>query len=183
MLGELIKTIPVRHQIFLRGEINTEFTMRFMQGYQRVGGEASEAVVVISSAGGDLDDAITMHDIIAMSPIKFTTVGLGNISSGGLHIFTAGSRRIVTPSTSIGIHRIETSDVPYSESVRKNFELLNAQWAERYSQITGKPISFLNKKFFDGLFYYLTPQEAVALNLADEIIAYPNTVSEGVDSK
>jgi len=183
MLGELIRSVPLKHQLWLEGEIDPDFARRFFDWYQTIGNEASEAVVVINSGGGDLNSSVAIHDTISMSPVKFTLVGMGSIASGGLHIFVAGQRRIVTPATEIGIHRIMTGEAPYSEAMRDNFELLTEQWSRRYAQITGKTASYLNKRFFDGNFHYITPQEAVDLNLADEIWNYPPVTKEQPNEK
>jgi len=62
-----------------------------------------ELLLMICSAGGSMEDAFALIDVMKASSIPIKTVGLGSVSSCGLLIFLAGSpgRRILTPNTSI----------------------------------------------------------------------------------
>jgi ATP-dependent Clp protease protease subunit len=66
-----------------------------------------ELLLMICSAGGEIEPAFALIDVMKSSSVQIKTVGLGQIGSSGLMIFLAGhrGRRILTPNTSVLSHQ------------------------------------------------------------------------------
>lgn len=85
--------------------------------------------LIITSNGGLVDDCFALIDTIRGSAIPVHTVGLGIIASCGLLMFMAGSKRYLTPNTSILSHRFSAG------SYGKEHELFARQ---KYFDLTTK---------------------------------------------
>lgn len=133
-----------------------------------------ELLLMICSAGGDIEPAFALIDVMRSSNIHIKTVGLGQIASAGLMIFLAGSpgRRILTPNTSILSHQFSWgSDGKAHElfATIKEFELCQQRMVNLYKTATGLEEDEIRKTLLPPHDVWLTAEEALALNVCDAI--------------
>lgn len=133
-----------------------------------------ELLLMICSAGGSVETAFALIDVMRSSPIPIKTVGLGQIASAGLLIFLAGSpgRRLLTPNTSILSHQFSWgSDGKAHElfATIKEFELTHKRMLEHYKRCTGLDEETIKTRLLPANDVWLTAEEAMALNICDGI--------------
>lgn len=135
-----------------------------------------ELLLMVCSEGGIVEHAFALIDVMRSSPVPIKTVGLGQIASAGLLIFLAGApgRRILTPNTSILSHQFSWgSDGKAHElfATIKEFELCHLRMLEHYKLCTGLDESQIKTVLLPPHDVYLNAEEALALNICDEISA------------
>jgi ATP-dependent Clp protease protease subunit len=133
-----------------------------------------ELLLMICSAGGSVETAFALIDVMRSSPIPIKTVGLGQIASAGLLIFLAGSpgRRLLTPNTSILSHQFSWgSDGKAHElfATIKEFELTHKRMLEHYKRCTGLDEDTIKTRLLPPNDVWLTAEEAMVLNICDGI--------------
>lgn len=148
-------------------------------------GEAPWIQMMINSCGGYCTDGFAIVDIMEWSRIPVYTTGIGMIASMGLVVFMAGEKghRVLTPRTSILSHRYAGgAQGNHSQLVasRKEQDLMHQRIINHYLQHTAlKTEKELNAKLLRDVDTWLTPEEAVALGIADIVevdrkVQYPN---------
>jgi ATP-dependent Clp protease protease subunit len=137
--------------------------------------------LIISTSGGDWHAGFAIVDLMEWSRIPVYTTGLGLVASMGLVIFMAGHKgqRVVTANTSLLSHSFSaTATGTRSELVARRRqedwmqERLVAHYA-RHSALKSEPE--ITSRLLQEVDTWLTPEEAVALGLADRI--HPPTLS------
>jgi ATP-dependent Clp protease protease subunit len=133
-----------------------------------------ELLLMICSAGGSMEDAFALIDVMKASSIPIKTVGLGSVSSCGLLIFLAGApgRRILTPNTSILSHQYSWgSDGKHHElfAITKEFGLAQTRMIRHYQQTTGLNEETIKTKLLPANDVYLSAEEALELGICDYI--------------
>ena len=130
--------------------------------------------LVINSHGGETDSAFAIIDVMRGSNIPVHTIGIGGIMSSGLLTFMAGEKghRILTPNTSILSHQFAWG------SYGKEHELLSRvvefnntsnRIIRHYQDCTGLSEQDIKDKLLPAHDVWLTAEEAIQYNLADEI--------------
>ena len=130
--------------------------------------------LLINSPGGDLSAAFALIEIMQGSRIPVRTVGLGEICSAGLIIFMSGAKgqRILTPTCSVMSHHFSTGvSGNFHEilNVQKELNFVNRRIINQYIHCTGLTEDEVNTKLIPSRDVFLSPQEALQLNIADEI--------------
>jgi len=138
-----------------------------------------ELSLMVCSEGGELQAAFALIDIMASSNIPIKTVGLGQIASSGLLIFMSGTkgRRILTPNTSILSHQFSWySDGKSHElfATMREFQLTQERMVEHYRKCTGQSDDVIRTKLLPPQDVWLSAQEALELNICDQIKTQPN---------
>lgn len=136
-------------------------------------GGASRIHLVVMSSGGNLSAAFGLIDTIRGSVVPVYTYGLGEILSAGLMIFMAGHRRFVSKNASILSHQFSTgsgwSKFHELQALEHGLKVTQEQVIRYYQEVTGLSIRKIKSKLLSSSDTWLTPKEAVAMNLADEI--------------
>ena len=137
----------------------------------------TELQLIICSNGGDTSAAFALTDVMRTSRIPIKTVGLGIIASAGLLVFIAGSkgRRYLTPNTSILSHQFSWwSEGKVHELIAqvKEYELLHRRMIDHYRSCTGLSLEKIKEKLLPPEDVYLSSQEALELNLCDQVAEF-----------
>lgn len=139
--------------------------------------EASEVVVNIRSAGGDVNDALLIYEALVALDAKVTTRCYGYTASAATIIAQAASPgcRYIASSALYLIHRSScsvegnTADLAeYISLLEKTDERIAALYAARSGGSAEKFAEIMAEN--NGRGHWLAPDEVVALGLADEVI-------------
>lgn len=151
---------------------------RFREAVARIAAvEASEVIVTIRSTGGDVNDALLIHDALRQLPGRVTTRCFGYTASAATIIAQAASEgcRLLSPNTLYLIHRATCSTEGNAEGLEAQAALLRTT-DERLSALYATR-SGLPKEQFEALMAenggsgrWLSPQEAIEAGLADSLI-------------
>lgn len=139
--------------------------------------EASEVVVNIRSAGGDVNDALLIYEALSALDTKVITRCYGYVASAATIIAQAASEgcREIAASALYLIHQSSCavegniSDMEeHIELLRKTDERISSLYAER----SGRDVAEFEQLMADngGRGRWLAPEEAVEVGLADVVI-------------
>lgn len=126
----------------------------------------------INSPGGSVYDMYAIYDVMQYVRPDIVTVGIGTCMSAASFILAAGTKgkRYVLPNTEIMIHELSTGHEGKAGDLRvqyKHMERLYNKMAEHYVKFTGQPIERIKKDMERD--HYMTPEEAIAYGLIDEV--------------
>ncbi|QEX16122.1 hypothetical protein FRZ44_14140 [Hypericibacter terrae] len=101
--------------VIFHGPISHPATIRFRNALCQMVNEAKpdgarkydKLYLLMNSAGGSLDDGISLYSLIRMLPMAVTTVNMGFIASIAVIPFLAGSNRISTPNGCFHFHQFD----------------------------------------------------------------------------
>jgi ATP-dependent protease ClpP protease subunit len=95
----------------------------------------------VNSLGGDLNDALVIHDILKLHPAKVTTKILGATASSGTVIAMAGDEILMSENALFLVHNASTMAMGNASEMRETAENLD-KWDDRiiniYKKKTGK---------------------------------------------
>lgn len=151
---------------------------RFRETVQRIAAvEAEEVIVSIRSTGGDVNDALLIHDALRTLKGKVTTRCYGYTASAATIIAQAASEgcRQLSPNALYLIHRATCSTEGNADDLTAQIALLQAtdeRLASLYADRSGQPReqfeALMAENGGDGR--WLSPDEAIAAGLADTVI-------------
>lgn len=134
--------------------------------------------IVIDSYGGDVYALLSMIDILKSAHLPIATIVEGKAMSCGAILFTCGTEghRYIGPNATLMLHDVSATDVP-SEKIEemkastKEMDRLNRKLWRMVAKNIGKPLKEVveivqGKGRAD---WYLTPAEALRLNIANRI--------------
>ena len=161
---------------------------RFEQALAEIGeGGADRVVINIRSMGGDLGDALLIHDAAQGLGVEVVTRCYGYVASAATVIAQAASKgcREISANGFYLIHCCESSAEGNSQSLDLTRQLLDKsdqRLAEIYAEASGRPAeefrALMNENAGKGR--WLTPEEALQMGLVDRIIpAAPITAFAG----
>jgi ATP-dependent Clp protease protease subunit len=133
--------------------------------------------LLLSTPGGNLTSAFAIIDIMQSSRIPIHTWALGEISSGGLMIFMAGTQgnRNIAPNCHIMSHQFTGSYEGKSHelaSAHQDFNLTSQRVLQHYLKCTNLPQEAIMQQLLPPHDVYLTPQQAMSMGIADRIKCY-----------
>ena len=151
---------------------------RFRDALQRIAEiEAPEVVVNIRSTGGDVNDALLIHDALAALPARITTRCYGYTASAATIIAQAASEgcRELSANALYLIHTAICSAEGNAAEIAGKIDLLHqtdARIAAVYAARSGRPAAEFEALMAEnnGNGRWLAPEEAVAVGLADKVI-------------
>ena len=119
----------------------------------------------LSSTGGFTKDAYAIVQAIHESDSLVNTVALGDCFSACLNILISGTGdRKIAHNSRIMIH---THSYPYDDDPHSNNLILYEREREFFREYSDIPLDWIDRK---ENFYYLTPEQAIKYQLADEIL-------------
>lgn len=134
--------------------------------------DSEEVIVHINSPGGDVAEGFALHDILASSGKKITTVVEGRAASIATVVALAGSVRKITQNSTFLIHNPWQDgwigDADHFRGVADKLEAVEQIIANFYAEKTGQPVETLlaymeqEKEF--------TADEAMAMGFFTEVI-------------
>lgn len=166
MLAELLES----RTVLLDGPVDSDRALAASAELMLLDGEGDDAVQLrVESAGGTLDGALMMLDVVDLLGVPVQGTCMGRAEGAALLVLAACPERVVGPHA-----RLHLSEPP---AVYDGFRDVGAaaehhrarlgQLVERLVAITGLPEGQLRDDLHRGRF--LRPEEAVALGLADSI--------------
>ncbi|WP_308501197.1 Clp protease ClpP [uncultured Alistipes sp.] len=140
--------------------------------------EAREVIVNIRSTGGDVNDALLIHDALRQLPARIITRCYGYTASAATIIAQAASEgdREISENTLYLIHNAICSTEGNAVEIASQIDLLrqtDARLAALYAARSGRPAKVFETLMAEnnGNGRWLSPEEAVAAGLADRVIA------------
>jgi ATP-dependent Clp protease protease subunit len=129
-------------------------------------------ILLINSKGGEVFSMFGLIDVIESSISPIYTVCIGAAISAAADVLISGHKRFALPNTTIMTHevRYEPESVVYSElkNISKQYKKEMNQSLKHYKKHTKLSEKTIKDKIFIGDNYF-TPEEALTLNLIDEI--------------
>ncbi len=151
---------------------------KFRARIEALRGIASPRVVVnIRSTGGDVNDALLIHDALRELSAEITTRCYGYVASAATIIAQAASpgRREISANALYLIHKSTAAGEGNTNSLTQTVDLLgktDARIAAVYATASGRPDEefavLMNEN--DGAGRWLSPREALDAGLADRIV-------------
>lgn len=129
----------------------------------------------MSSYGGETDEMLRLYDAIQTCPCQIKFFGSGKIMSSATWIMAGCDERYLTPNTQVMVHKWR-SGAPYQSETDHKIDMAHyAGWLtdtlnQIYADNSRMPVEFWEEVTKRDLF--LTPEEAIHLGLADEIVPY-----------
>lgn len=151
---------------------------RFSEALQRIAGiEAPEVVVNIRSTGGDVNDALLIHDALRQLPARITTRCYGYTASAATIIAQAASEgcREISANALYLIHTAVCATEGNAAELAGRLDLLHQtdkRIASVYAARSGRPAAEFEALMAEnnGNGRWLSPEEAVAAGLADKVV-------------
>ncbi len=151
---------------------------RFSKALQRIAAiEAPEVVVNIRSTGGDVNDALLIHDALRQLPARITTRCYGYTASAATIIAQAASEgcREISANALYLIHTAVCATEGNAAEIAGKLDLLHqtdARIAAVYAARSGRPAEEFEALMAEnnGNGRWLSPEEAVAAGLADKVV-------------
>ena len=138
--------------------------------------EAPEVVVNIRSTGGDVNDALLIHDALRQLPARVTTRCYGYTASAATIIAQAASEgcRLLSANALYLIHTAICSTEGNAAEIAGKIDLLHqtdARIAAVYASRSGRPAAEFEALMAEnnGNGRWLSPEETVAAGLADVV--------------
>lgn len=149
--------------------------------------QAKEVVVNIRSTGGNVNDALLIHDTLKELEAEVTTKCFGYVASAATIIAQAASqaRREVSSNALYLIHRSVCATEGNAEELTRSLGMLgksDERIAAVYAARSGKPVEVFSELMAenDGNGRWLDPEETIEYGLADAIIGSEPIASNAV---
>lgn len=160
---------------------------RFREVVERIAEiRATEVVVNIRSAGGDVNDALLIYDALVALDAKITTRCYGYTASAATIIAQAASEgcREISASSLYLIHQSSCAVEGNTSELKEQMALLektDERLASLYAQRSGREKSDFEALMGEngGRGRWLSPEEVLAESLADEIIGAEERTKRG----
>ncbi len=169
---------PLTPTIYLSGEVNDKMAKGFRDAVRTLEFErkAGIALIRIDSIGGSVVSCFEILNIMKASKIEFLTYNVSHAYSAGAVILSAGSpgKRFAAPLCRAMVHQISAGTGGSIEGMRtdmKEFEAINRMLMEELARNCNMSPEKLEKAIKDTghTDLYLSPQEAKAFGLVDEV--------------
>lgn len=166
------------HIHFINGEIDEDAVKEAIKWilYENLEkGKDKILTLYINSCGGSLTDAFALIDIMKQSNYTIRTVGIGNVMSAAFLLFACGTKgqRYIAKNASIMCHQFtESLDSKYHDikAQMKETENLNSRMVQILKEATDLPPSKIKSKLLPPSDVYLTAEELIQFNVADNIL-------------
>lgn len=138
----------------------------------------NEVIVNIRSTGGNVNDALLIHDSLKALDAKITTRCFGYVASAATIIAQAASQglREISANSLYLVHKSVCSAEGNAQAIAQTIDLLDktdkritAIYADRSGRQTAEFVKLMGENNGNGR--WLSPDEAIANGLADKIIA------------
>lgn len=163
-------------KVFLTGGIDEDSVGVAIRGLYMLGQHGSSPIeLYVSSEGGDLDDALALHDVTRTIKVPVHTIALGKCMSAAPLLVACGhpGQRWATPNTSFMLHAVVTDEVggtaanleTYAKSTREAGQL----YAKLLARYTKKNAAHWARLLGNGRDHLFGADQAVSWGLVDHI--------------
>lgn len=165
---------------------------RFREAVARIAEiESPEVIVTIRSTGGDVNDALLIHDALRQLGGRITTRCFGYTASAATIIAQAASEgcRELSANALYLIHCATCSTEGNAQQLGEQIALLEAtdeRLSSLYAARSGRPVEEFKRLMAEngGNGRWLSPEEAIAAGLADRLVGgeevQPSTVTQNL---
>ena len=148
----------------LINEITTQKAVTLLNYLNEKDNEAP-ITIYLSSTGGFTKDAYAIVHAIQKSDAIVNTIALGDCYSACTKILMSGTGdRKIAQNSRIMIH---THAYPYDDDPHSNNSILYEREREFFREYSDIPLDWIDR---EENFYYLTPEQAITYQLADEVL-------------
>lgn len=133
--------------------------------------ERKPIMLFINSFGGSVYDGLSLVDVIKNSKTPVYTICIGSCQSMGLWIWLSGSKRIIGANATLMFHDITSWVWDKTETLKQELQELLRLQNILVNEITSKTLieeNTLRDYITRKAEWYITPEEAIRLKLADE---------------
>ena len=170
--------------VTLEGEITECYANEIIRQLLILGSESQAPItMIIDSPGGSISAGLAIIDVMQMLGDRVRCVCTCLAASMAAVIFAAGSQRLMLPHSRLMLHQARVSGqinggsetlTQISKRLTEESEAVNTILAES----TGKTVKEIKKACsFDN---YMSPEEAIAFGIADEVINRLDMIMEVV---
>lgn len=166
-----------RREVYITGVINSEVQYYLMRILSYLSEDSKKTInIILNTPGGLVADGLAIYDLLKSITVNRKTpiniVATGQCMSMGAIILQAATRRLATIHCSLGLHELHATNTgSYSNTEDTQKEIRRTQHALD-DIITGR--TGMTRQKLKGLIArrdtVLTPDEALALNLIDEVV-------------
>jgi ATP-dependent Clp protease protease subunit len=178
---KVIRINPLDYIVYIVGEINMQTAvaatqqMIALEKINLMTNNFHPITMIVNSGGGSVNAAWQICDVMDYISTPVYTTGLGQIASAALMIFMNGhpGNRVITEKTSIMSHLYSWGAVGSHNnliSVNKEFQSTYDRMLAHYVSCTGLSKKKIEKELLCEHDTWLTAEEALKLNIADEIV-------------
>lgn len=167
------------HTHFLMGDIDGENVAKAIQfiAYENMLSDDYSKVLklYINSFGGSLYDAFALIDVMNSSKYPVSTIAIGSIFSAAFLIFISGTKghRIISKNAGIMCHQFsDITEGKYHDikAAAKEHEVSNLKMLNIVQEASGLDPRIIKSKLLGPSDAWLTSEELLQLNLADQIL-------------
>lgn len=159
--------------LFISGDLNDAALADFVEAFRKADERKGLITVTIHSRGGDVDAGTSIYEMIRTSKNPVAVVGMGEVASMAVLVLMAGDHRMMTPGSVMLLHdgSVSVSDSLMKAKAVMAQNLKSHRWySEQIANRSGMSLeSALTLTEHET---YLTPKEALAMGLIDEIKLY-----------
>lgn len=171
-------------KVFVEGEIDAAAALEFVKQILLLNREdgAAPIDVLVNSPGGEVNSGMLMYDVIQASRAPIRMFCLGRAYSMAAVLFASGNHgRYILPHAELMIHEpLLGNRVGGSTSSLKSISDSLLEVKRKMNRILAKHTGKSEEEIEQATSYdhYLSPEEAVAFGLCDEIVDF-NQIMEG----
>lgn len=119
---------------------------QFSSQYAQQGNPIDEIVLQISSSGGSSDHGLLAYNFLKQTGFKITTIGMGNVDSAAIMLYSAGSNRLSVPSCRFLIHEATATiqgmfNANKLKEITQITERINEDYCNVISSVSGKKLN------------------------------------------
>lgn len=157
----------------LSGSINNKRVKEF-HDFLYEASQKEPITLVINSQGGDEHCGRAIAGMISSmrkAGASLNTVGFGDVQSAAVLIFAAGEKRSLSKLASVFVHESSQEgdgNASFFKKTAKQMEVAEKFWCDALASFTGTESKIWEKLHESEV--YLSPEEALKLNLATELI-------------
>lgn len=159
--------------VLVSGELTTDLATSTAAELMTLDGEGDELVTLhLDCTGGSLEAAFTLVDVVDLVGVPVHTVAVGRVAGPAVGILAAADRRLALPHAAVQLREPSSAysghaaDVTgWAEQYRRQVE----QFVARLARATGRDEAEVADDLRRGR--HLTPEEAVAYGLVDEVVS------------
>lgn len=146
-------------------------------------GQDSSITIEMNNPGGDVYHMFGIYDRIRRSGHNITIEAYGYLMSAATIIFQSGDKRVIAPNATMMLHYGQDGFFGHSKDFQmqaKESERIGHKMEDIYLLKINEKMRAIGKKLWSREFlrgkmkfdWYITPEEAVDIGLADEIAEY-----------
>ena len=136
--------------------------------------EYSKIVITSCSPGGHFYPSFAIYDAVRLSKLPVEFIGSGWVASCAVMIMQACTRRSITKNTYIMIHpsinSLTTKSHQEFMAISQQYDKEHLRFIELSAEGTSLSVSDFERITKQEMRIYYTPEEALKLNLIDEIL-------------